>query len=143
MSSHVLVWDIETIPDIKGFAAANGYEGRSDEEIRAAIGDKFPKHPYHSIICIGALIAHRDNDHWVVDALGAPHVGERSEKSLISSLVDRIAEPAPPLVTFNGSCRFCGIAQWSMEFRLLAYLFPRAKASCPRERAVMTHKVAY
>ena len=41
-------------------------------------GEKFPKHIYHSIICIGALIAHQETDHWVVDALGAPHVGERS-----------------------------------------------------------------
>jgi hypothetical protein len=74
-NSYVLVWDLETVPDIKGFAAANGHDGKSDEEIRAAIGDKFSKHLYHSIICIGALIAHRDNDQWIVDALGAPHVG--------------------------------------------------------------------
>jgi hypothetical protein len=78
MSSNVIVWDIETIPDLRGFAVANGHDGKIDEEIRAAIGDKFPKHIYQSIICIGALIAHRDNGHWVVDALGAPHVGDRS-----------------------------------------------------------------
>jgi 3'-5' exonuclease len=71
--------------------------------VRAAIGDKFPKHIYHSIICIGALIAHHDGDKWVVDALGAPHVGERSEKELIASFVDRIAELNPQLGTFNGS----------------------------------------
>jgi 3'-5' exonuclease len=58
---------------------------------------------YHSIICIGALIAHRDNDQWVVDALGAPRVGERSEKELITSFVTRIAELGPQLVTFNGT----------------------------------------
>jgi predicted PolB exonuclease-like 3'-5' exonuclease len=57
--SSVIVWDIETVPDIKGFAAANGHDGKSDDEIRAAMGDKFPKHIYHSIICIGALVAHR------------------------------------------------------------------------------------
>src|SRR5215471_9373553 len=101
-NSYVLVWDLETVPDIKGFAAANGHDGKSDEEIRAAIGDKFPKHLYHSIICIGALIAHYD-DHWVVDALGAPHVDERSEKELITSFVNRIAELNPQLVTFNGT----------------------------------------
>ena len=67
------------------------------------MGDKFPKHIYHSIICIGALIAHHDDDHWVVDALGASHVGERSEQELIASFVDRIAELTPQLVTFNGS----------------------------------------
>jgi 3'-5' exonuclease len=101
--SNVIVWDIETVPDIKGFAAANGHDGKSDDEIRAAMGDKFPKHIYHSIICIGALVSHREASHWAVDALGAPHVGERSEKALISSFVDRIAELSPQLVTFNGS----------------------------------------
>jgi 3'-5' exonuclease len=100
---HVIVWDIETAPDLKGFAAANGRDGKTDDEVRAELGEKFPKHIYHSIICIGALIAHRDNDHWGVEALGAPHVGERSEKELIAAFVDRIAELKPQLVTFNGS----------------------------------------
>jgi len=47
---------------------------------------------------LGALIGA-----WRVRALGAPHVVERTEKALISSFVDRIAELAPQLVTFNGS----------------------------------------
>jgi predicted PolB exonuclease-like 3'-5' exonuclease len=101
--SSLIVWDIETVPDLKGFAAANGHDGRGDDEIRAALGDKFPKHIYHSIICIGALVARQDGGRWAVDALGAPHVGERTEKALISSFVDRIAELSPQLVTFNGS----------------------------------------
>jgi 3'-5' exonuclease len=103
MTNNIIIWDIETIPDIKGFAAANGHFGVGDDEVRAAMGDKFPKHIYHSIICIGALIAHREDSRWAVTALGAPHVGERSEKALISSFVDRIAELSPQLVTFNGS----------------------------------------
>jgi predicted PolB exonuclease-like 3'-5' exonuclease len=77
--------------------------GKSDAEVREAIGDKFPKHVYHSIVCIGALVARRDSGGWMVDALGAPHVGERSEKGLITAFVGRIAELAPQLVTFNGS----------------------------------------
>lgn len=101
--NSVIAWDIETIPDLKGFAAANGLDGKSDGEIREAIGDKFPKHIYHSIICIGALIAHQDDGHWVVDVLGAPTIAKRSEKELISSFVDRIAELNPQLITFNGS----------------------------------------
>jgi len=101
--THVLVWDIETVPDLAGFAAANGHDGKSDDEIRAELGDKFPKHIYHSIICIGALIARQQNDYWVVDALGAPHVGERSERDLIVAFVDKIATLNPQLVTFNGS----------------------------------------
>ena len=100
---YILVWDIETVPDLAGYAAANGHDEKSDDEIRAELGEKFPKHIYHSIICIGALIARRDNDHWVVEALGAPHVGERSEKELIAAFVDRTADLKPQLVTFNGS----------------------------------------
>jgi hypothetical protein len=45
------------VPDLGGFAAANDLVGKSDVEVREAIGDKFPKHIYHSIACIGALIA--------------------------------------------------------------------------------------
>ena len=101
--SNVIVWDIETVPDLQGFAAANGHTGKSDDEVRAELGDKFPKHIYHSIICIGALVAHREGGHWIVGALGAPHVGERPERELIASFVDRIAALSPQLVTFNGS----------------------------------------
>jgi predicted PolB exonuclease-like 3'-5' exonuclease len=103
MPAHVIVWDLETVPDLKGFAAANDLDGKSDDEIREAMGDKFPKHIYHSIACIGALIAHRETDCWVVDALGAPHIGERTEKELIASFVEKIAELNPQLVTFNGN----------------------------------------
>jgi hypothetical protein len=63
MNSHVIVWDIETIPDLRGFAAGNGLAGKRDEEVREATGDKFPKHIYHSIVCIGALVARREDDH--------------------------------------------------------------------------------
>src|SRR5262249_47097978 len=51
---NVIVWDLETIPDLKGFAAANYLTGKTDAEIREVMGDKFPKHIYHSIACIGA-----------------------------------------------------------------------------------------
>jgi predicted PolB exonuclease-like 3'-5' exonuclease len=103
MNGNVIVWDIETIPDLQGFAAANYLTGKTDAEIREVMGDKFPKHIYHSIVCIGALVAHRENDYWSVDAVGAPHVGERSEKELIQAFVDKISELHPQLVTFNGN----------------------------------------
>src|SRR5262245_2599571 len=103
MTNHVIIWDIETIADLQGFAAANYLAGKTDAEIREVMGDKVPKHIYHSIVCIGALVAHREDDKWVVDAIGAPHFGERSEKELIQTFVDKIADLSPQLVTFNGS----------------------------------------
>jgi predicted PolB exonuclease-like 3'-5' exonuclease len=88
----VIVWDLETVPDLGGFAAAHDLVGKSDVEVREAMGEKFPKHIYHSIICIEALIAHREANCWAVDVIGAPHVGERTEKQLITAFCDKIAE---------------------------------------------------
>ena len=125
---NILVWDIETVPDLKGFAAANALDGKTDDEIRDAIGDKFPKHIYHSIICIGALLAHRENEHWIVDALGAPHVGERSERELIAAFVDKIAQLNPQLVTFNGSSFDLPV----LRYRALVHKVPAAGLSTRR-----------
>jgi hypothetical protein len=44
LGQSVIVWDLETVPDLAGFAAANNLVGKSDVEVREAIGDKFPKH---------------------------------------------------------------------------------------------------
>jgi predicted PolB exonuclease-like 3'-5' exonuclease len=103
MSTSVIVWDIETVPDRHRFAATSDLIGKTDSEIREAMGDKFPKHIYHSIVCIGALVAHSEGNHWIVDEIGAPHVRERTEKQLIQAFVDKVAELNPQLVTFNGS----------------------------------------
>jgi Predicted 3'-5' exonuclease related to the exonuclease domain of PolB len=83
-------------------------------------GTSFPKHIYHSIICIGALVAHCDNGHWQVDALGAPHIGERPEKELITGFVNRIAELSPQLVTFNGS----GFDLPVLRYRTMVHAIP-------------------
>jgi 3'-5' exonuclease len=105
MPSDVMVWDLETVPDIAGFARANNLVGKSPDEIRAAIGDDFPKLIYHAIICIGALVATRTSNGWEVQAVGAPHVGQRPEKELIESFVNKIARLSPQLVSYNG-CAF-------------------------------------
>jgi predicted PolB exonuclease-like 3'-5' exonuclease len=103
MTNKVIIWDLETVPDLRGFAAANDLAGKTEAEIREVLGNRFPKHIYHSVLCIGALVAHREDNSWIVDALGAPHIGERTEKQLIAAFCDRIAELTPQLVTFNGN----------------------------------------
>lgn len=44
MKPTIIVWDLETVPDLAGFAAANDLVGKSDVEVREAMGEKFPKH---------------------------------------------------------------------------------------------------
>ena len=46
MSNSIIVWDLETVPDLRGYAAANGMSASTDDEVREAIGDKFPKRIY-------------------------------------------------------------------------------------------------
>ena len=74
----------------------------SDAQVREALGTGFPKHPLHKIACIGALVASRQPEGWRVDALGAPHTGERSEAQLIRDFIEKIGQLRPQLITFNG-----------------------------------------
>jgi hypothetical protein len=64
----------------------------------------FPSIPctMHKIACIGALVASRHAEGWRVDALGAPHLGDRSEPQLIGDFVEKIGRLRPKLITFNG-----------------------------------------
>jgi 3'-5' exonuclease len=98
----IIAWDLETIRDLEAAARMLNLGSAPDAEIRQAMGDSFPKHPLHKIACIGALIASRQPEGWRMDALGAPHIGERSEAKLISDFVEKIGELRPQLITFNG-----------------------------------------
>jgi hypothetical protein len=123
-----MVWDIETVPDIKGFAAANGHDGRGVDEVRAAMGDKFPKHIYHSIICIGALIGHQDGGQWTIDALGAPHHSlialRNCRRNWSRSTVRRS--------TFQS----CDIAPWCMEWQRLDRSRVRTSIGTPKMQSI-------
>lgn len=110
--SWAIVWDIETIPDTEGYARANGLTGHSEDEIRSKMGAKFPKPPYHKIVCIGAVIAEQVNGIWEVRSVEAPHIGEKSEKDIIKDFLDKIDEFNPQLITYNGS---------SFDFPVLRY----------------------
>ena len=102
MAWSVMVWDLETVPDLEGYARANNITGKTPDEIRAVMGDDFPKLIYHSIICIGALVANRTANGYEVQAVGAPHIGQRTERELIELFVHKIAQAAPQMVTYNG-----------------------------------------
>jgi hypothetical protein len=64
------------------------------------------------------LIAQQEDGYWKVGALGAPHIGERSEKELIAAFVERIAELTPQPITLTetlSTCPYCVIAQWAVR----------------------------
>ena len=98
----VVVCDLETVPDLAAAARMLDLDAAPEAEVREALGSGFPKHPLHKIVCIGALVASRQSEGWRVDALGAPHIGERTEAKLISDFIEKIGELLPQLITFNG-----------------------------------------
>jgi hypothetical protein len=40
MNDSVIVWDVETVPDLSGFAVANGLVSKNDDEIREATSSR-------------------------------------------------------------------------------------------------------
>src|SRR5215469_2630208 len=98
----VIVWELETVPDLEAAARMLDMDGAAEADVRQALGSGFPKHPLHKIACIGALVATRQSEGWRIEALGAPHIGERSEAKLISDFIEKIGQLLPQLVTFNG-----------------------------------------
>jgi len=101
-SSFTIVWDLETVPDAAAHTRMQGLPDLAPGDAEEQMGDKFPKLPLHRIVCLGALIAERADGHWITRSLGAPNVGERTEREIIKSFVDRIGELRPQLVSFNG-----------------------------------------
>jgi 3'-5' exonuclease len=98
----IIAWDLETVPDLSAAARMLDLGGATEAEARQALGEGFPKHPLHQIVCIGALVASRQPEGWRVDALGAPHTGERPEAELIKAFAERIGQLRPQMVTWNG-----------------------------------------
>jgi len=73
MSEHsVIVWDLETIPDLAAARRLFDLGDAGDAQVREVLGSGFPKHPLQKIACIGALVASRQPEGWRVDALQHP-----------------------------------------------------------------------
>ena len=72
MPRRGLVWDIETVPDLAGYAAANGHDGKHDDAIRPSWERNSQSTSIIRLSASEPLIAHWEGDHWAVEALGAP-----------------------------------------------------------------------
>lgn len=99
----VLIFDLETVPDLDAVARVHGLDAADTEAVRAALGKGFPKLIFHRIVALGALAAEQIAGVWRVRALGAGHAGERDEAALIADFAAELARTRPRLVTFNGA----------------------------------------
>jgi len=102
----VLVFDIETVPDIAGLRRLHGMDSSlSDHDVaetafqlrRQSHGNDFLPHYLHRVLVISCVL--HDRDHFKVWSLGA--AGE-SEGEIIQRFFDGIEKYTPQLVSWNG-----------------------------------------
>jgi len=107
-----LVFDIETIPDLAGFAAVNDIDATSLPQAELAEmallhrrqknGTDFMPHHLHRIVAISCVL--RSTDQHGVDQLRVWSLGEpdSGEAELIQRFYDGIERYSPQLVSWNG-----------------------------------------
>jgi len=104
---NVLVFDIETIPDVELGKRLYQLEGLSDKEIATVMfnkrrqetnGSEFLRHHFHRIVTISAVLRSRDT--LKVWSLGDIEAGEAE---ILRRFFDGIEKFTPTLVSWNGS----------------------------------------
>jgi 3'-5' exonuclease len=89
-------------PKAKVAGRAKDNPSASDELALLLRLPNFQPRPGRQIVCIGALVASRQPEGWRVDALGAPHTGERPEAEIIKAFAERVGQLRPQMITWNG-----------------------------------------
>lgn len=103
---NVLVFDIETVPDVDGGRRLHGLEGLCDKDVANAMfhmrrqetGNEFLRLHLQRIVAISAVL--RSGDTLKVWSLGEPG---SSEKELVQRFFDGLERFTPTLVSWNGS----------------------------------------
>ncbi|WP_026185937.1 3'-5' exonuclease [Thioalkalivibrio thiocyanodenitrificans] len=101
----VMVFDIETVPDVEGGRRIHGFQGLSDEDTARALtqlrvqktGSEFLALHLHRIVAISVVLATRDRlAVWSLGEEDAP------EKELLARFFEGVERYTPTLVTWNG-----------------------------------------
>lgn len=103
--NNVMVFDIETIPDIEGARRLQNFDGLDDREVAKALfhqrmqaaGTEFLRHHMHRIVAISVVFRHGDSVR--VWTLGDE---QSSEAELLQRFFDGIDRYTPNLVSWNG-----------------------------------------
>jgi len=102
----VLVFDIETVPDVAGLRAIHGFDpSMTDQDVaelafqrrRAQSGHDFLPIHLHRVVAISCAL--RDSETFRIWSLGRP---EDDERTLVQRFFDGIEKLTPQLVSWNG-----------------------------------------
>ncbi|RRQ21183.1 3'-5' exonuclease [Thiohalobacter thiocyanaticus] len=104
---NVLVFDIETVPDLDGGRRLHGLDGLADGDVAKALfhlraqetgGSEFLRLHLHRIVAVSAV--QRRGEELEVLSLGEP---DSPERELVQAFFDLIERDTPTLVSWNGS----------------------------------------
>ncbi len=107
MPMNVLVFDIETVPDVAAGRRLYGLDGLSDTEVATVMfhqrrqetgGSEFLRLHLHKVVAISLVMRH--GAHFKVWSLGTP---QSPEAELIQRFFDGLERYTPTLVSWNGS----------------------------------------
>jgi predicted PolB exonuclease-like 3'-5' exonuclease len=123
---NVLVFDIETVPDIELARKLHDLEGLPDADVAKAMftlrrqqcGDEFLPQSYQRIVAISCVLRTRDT--LKVWSLGEPTAGEAE---LVERFFDGIERFSPDLVSWNG----CGFDLPVLHYRALKHSVQAAR----------------
>ena len=98
-----IVFDIETILDEEAVARAHKLPPGDQDAVRSIIGEDFPKAAFHRIVAIAAtaLVYDIHAGAWSVLEMASLHVGDQTEKELVSKFVAYVDCMPPTLVGYN------------------------------------------
>ncbi|MBI1274527.1 3'-5' exonuclease [bacterium] len=113
---HLLVLDIETIPDAEAAKGLIGLESADLSEQRRALEDyhlkatdgknAFLRQPFHKVVAIGMVKAHidygSDGECYTLEEVRCGGEADSSEEQLIKGFFAYAGRMRPRLVTFNG-----------------------------------------
>jgi predicted PolB exonuclease-like 3'-5' exonuclease len=102
---NILVFDIETVPDVELGRRLHNLHGLSDDEVAKAMftlqrqrnGTEFLPHEQHRIVAISCVL--RRQETLAVWSLGEP---DSSEEELVARFFDGVERFSPDLVSWNG-----------------------------------------
>src|SRR5690349_1896521 len=96
-----VIFDLESVPDLEAGRAFLGMPQANDMAIREALAQRYARPNQHSadvfirlpmqkLVCLGALYIERNepNGAWRLTGIGAGHVGQRTERDLISGFAE-------------------------------------------------------
>lgn len=103
---NIMVFDIETIPDVEGGRRLHDFDGLDDQAVGNAmfkqryekVGNEFIAHHLQKIVAISVVFRHAET--FRVWTLGEE---DSTEKEVIQRFFDGIERYTPTLVTWNGS----------------------------------------